>query len=260
MKKFDLPLILDIVFLFFAGLFISFTVLRYYLDSLSFVITISLLFSVMITAVGFKFMQKKHGSTILKKEELTKKKEAFFNLAFYNENELNSYFLKLFTKNGLKAENTKNGILLEEKGLIVKFAFKLTMLSCDDFVNIVKDTDKTVLLLTDTAQSDVFSYAKKINTKIVTGENLFLIMKKNELYPEIKFKLTAKEQIVKKRINIDLTRKKAKNFFVFGIMLLLFSFVVAFPIYYLIMGNLLIITSVILRFYGKQPENADSII
>jgi len=260
MKKFDLPLILDIVFLFFAGLFISFTVLRYYLDSLSFVITISLLFSVMITAVGFKFMQKKHGSTILKKEELTKKKEAFFNLAFYNENELNSYFLKLFTKNGLKAENTKNGIFLKEKGLIVKFAFKLTMLSCDDFVNIVKDTDKTVLLLTDTAQSDVFSYAKKTNTKIITGENLFLIMKKNELYPEIKFKLTAKEQIVKKRINIDLTRKKAKNFFVFGIMLLLFSFVVAFPIYYLIMGNLLIITSVILRFYGKQPENADSII
>jgi hypothetical protein len=261
MKKFDLPLILDIIFIFFASLFVSFTVLRYYLDSLTFVTIISFLISFLSVFIGYKLIFRKQKNIYLKNEELAKKNEIFFNLAFLSENDLKNYFIKLFLKAEIKAEKTKEGILLTERNQLVRFMFKLTPLNIDDFVATVKSNfNKDIILITDEVKSEVLSYAKKTEIKIVTGTNLFLLMKKHDLYPEISFTVKANEKIVKRRFNIELTRKKAKNFLLFGSVLLLFSMFVAFPIYYLVMGNILIITSVILRFYGKKPENTDTII
>jgi len=261
MKKFDLPFILDILFIFFASLFISFTVLRFYLDGLSYIVTISFLISFLAVFIGLKLLSDKHKNVFLKNEDNTKKKEIFFNLAFFNENDLISYFLLFFNKAEIKAEKTKEGIFLSDKNMLVKFCFKLTPLNSDDFIKSVKITgSKKILLLTDNTNSDVISYAKKTQVKIICGTDLYLLMKKYETYPQIKFSLKANEKIVKKRINIELSRKKAKNFLIFGAVLLLFSMFVAFPIYYLVMGNILIITSFILRFYGKKTENTDTII
>ena len=261
MKKFDLPLILDLIFIFFASLFLSFTILRYYLDNLTYIIVLSLLFSILSIIIGLKLLLNKHKNVYLKNNEVAKKNEVFFNLAFYNEKDLKKYFMKLFLKAEIKADNIKENIFLPEKKLLVKFLFKLTPLNTDDFVLAVKNnTNNEIVLITNEVNNDVISYAKKTNIKIITGTNIFLLMKKHELYPDISFSLKANEKIIKRKFNIELTRKKAKNFLVFGSVLLLFSLFVAFPIYYLVMGNILIITSVFLRFYGKKPENVDTII
>jgi len=261
MKKFDLPLILDLIFIFFASLFLSFTILRYYLDNLTYIIVLSLLFSILSIIIGLKLLLNKHKNVYLKNNEVAKKNEVFFNLAFYNEKDLKNYFMKLFLKAEIKADNIKENIFLPEKKLLVKFLFKLTPLNTDDFVLAVKNnTNNEIVLITNEVNNDVISYAKKTNIKIITGTNIFLLMKKHELYPDISFSLKANEKIIKRKFNIELTRKKAKNFLVFGSVLLLFSLFVAFPIYYLVMGNILIITSVFLRFYGKKPENVDTII
>jgi len=261
MKKFDLPLILDIIFIFFASLFVSFTLLRFYLDNLAFVIIISFLVSFICAFTGYKLLLGKHKNIFLKNEEVAKKNEVFFNLAFFCENDIKKFLLKLFLKAEIKAENTKSGIFLTDKKLLVRYMFKLTPINCDDFVKTVKNNDdKDVLLISDNILSEVYSYAKKVNIKLLSGTELFLLMKKYETYPDIKYSLKANEKIIKRHFNVEFTRKKAKNFLLFGGVLLLFSMFVAFPIYYLVMGNLFIIASVILRFYGKKPENNDPII
>lgn len=261
MKRLDFPLILDILFIFAAFFFLSFTVLRYYINSVTLSFWLGLLVAALSALIGFKLISPRHKNASLKAGDFDKKNEVFFNLALADEKTVQDYFLSLFEKKGIPAQKQSGGIYLTEKETLAVFMFKLTAFNADDLARVIKNSNgKKTAIFTDTANGEALSFAKKTGLQLIDSDSIFALMKDCEHYPECAYKLKTKEKIQIVNFNIQLTRKKAKRFLLFGGMLLLFSMLVAFPIYYLVAGNILIIISLFLKFYGKKPETPDKLI
>lgn len=257
MKKRIIPTVLDLIFVFSAGFIACFTVLRFYLKNLLASILIAFVIANLLTAL-FVFVSKRKSATYLLKAEDQNKMERTLNaLCLMNDAELTTFFKKLLTKMEVPFECEGDIITLKNTNAEIRYYFSFTKSHEGKIIDFYKQTGegKNLLVIGREFSGEVTTLTSRFGgrIKLLDGANLYLTMKRFEIFPEIKHELKTEKQ----RINLPramLSKKRAKQYFLYGLSLEFFAFFVFFPAYYVCFGAFLIIMSVVCFFFGIKDE------
>jgi hypothetical protein len=184
-------------------------------------------------------MSKKSLKKRLSAKDEALKQKLSLHLSLSNKNEVISIFSTLFSaeKHG---ENLQN----EEHFYFVNFHLK--PLSPDDIAQpIMFSTPKNKVILCNFISEEAKQLADNFSIKVIELDELYLMLKNNQLLPEKFIFEGVKKPSVFKKIKSRFNRKLSLPLFWSGLSLTLFSFVTFFPIYYIISGGLLLILSAV---------------
>lgn len=256
MKKKLIPAVLDVIFVFSATLAASFTVLRFYLKSFWWATALSLLLS-SLTALLFRSVsRRKDVAYSLKVADATRMEEALTALCLMNDGELSDFFQKLFSKMELPFKIEKSGLFLTEIRADVRFCFTFSKVHEGMITDLYKRTEsgRKLIVLGKSFSEEVLQLTDRFagRIRLVDGANLYLTMKRFELFPKKKETPSKKQRLNLPRALFN--KKRAKQYFLYGLTLEFFSFFVFYPVYYVCFGALLIVFSIVCFFFGIRDE------
>jgi hypothetical protein len=256
MKNLKLSIAVDSLFIFISCFFLAYAVIRYSGTSFA----PSLIFSVLISLVlGFLFLLyiiiKNDKSSVKLNEEnslLLLKTE----LCFMDKQDLLELFYNFYKQSKIKAEIQKDYIVLPELKCQIFFNFTYEKTDTTKIIECYKQTIKgykTVVLGIDfTPDAIALVNDLSLRIKLFDIKSVYLALKSQELLPKttIQKKVNKVSFIDKmKGVFIKSNGKKALGIGAIILLSARFSF---YPIYYIIFGSLMVIFSIVLRFWGKK--------
>lgn len=219
--------------------------------SIIFSLTISLLSSL----VFFKLFKKKSGKNIIKKEEEKRIKEMTIRLSFMKKSSLLTFFQRVFRKFNLNAEIKNGKLYIKEKGVLIFLHFDFDMVKKGEIIKYFNslESDDIGIIFSSSFSSEIISFISNFNgkLKLYDEKEIFSILKKAGIYPENDV-CFFKEKEKKWDFSLLLNKKRAKNYFFFGVIFMLYSFIVPIKIYYIIVGSVFLILSLTLKLFGKN--------
>ena len=261
MKKIKFYLLSDSFFIFIALFFTFYAIAKYNGSSFLSSLLLSSSFSA-ITTCGYAVF------TIIKNDkkegvyyEKEYKKALSNHLAFLDENEVLELFYKYYSSiyNDAKIDNKK--ITIPKIKTCIFPIFTIEKITTKEVINAYKQTKKgyktKILFSTSTSEVLLLSSSLKIRIELHDINSVYSALKSQELLP--KLEILGKQKIKLKPIIKNLFKKqKAGKFLLFGVLTLLFSTITFFSLYYVIFGAVLIIISIILKFFAPFESNKNS--
>ncbi len=256
MKKL-LPEILDLAFVTVATFAASFTVLRFYINSLALTIIISAIFSALVCLIFRLASKRKNVTYALKKKDAEMLDKVIFTLCIMTDEQLCNFFSTLFKKMDLPFTLDGNELILTQTNTRVCFYFTFSETYAGRVIEFYKQADKgqNIIVLGREFDEKTTALTRRFGNRItlIDSANLYLTLKRYETLPPINDEFIER----KKRINLPkslFSKNKAKKYFLYGVALNFFSFFVFYPIYYVCFGTALIIFSIICFFFGIKDE------
>lgn len=164
--------------------------------------------------------------------------------------------LKSIKKAGYNAVIEQNSIFLHEKKTCVFGLFSFDKITSDSIINCYKNTPLgyTTAIICTTLSPDASTLASNLSGKIsiVDISQLFVFLKENQMLPEITVKLARSKKHIKQLLKESFSRRRSGHFFYVGLIMLVFSFFVFYPKYYLIVGTLFCAFGLTCLLYGKK--------
>ena len=241
-------------------IFITSVALLNYLDLQFYTkILLSLTFS---TACAYFTL--KRSRNCYQKYILNKKEQELFDSILY-QMKINDFLINQeIIKNTLIACNIeikriKNKIYYEDYLIFNLFSFE--EISTKSIIKCYKKTpkNKKTLIFCSNVSSEGTEFLKDFSNRIkfLEFKELFLLMKKSNTFPTITDKRIEKKKDYKVILRQLFSKKYSGKFFYSGITMLVFSFFVFFPVYYLVIGTILCILGLVCRFYGKLEKKSE---
>lgn len=257
MKKNIIPAVLDVIFVFTATLAAGFTVLRFYLKSFWGALIPGILLA-LLTALLFRSVsRRKDVAYSLKAADSARMDEVINTLCLMTDKELNSFFKSLFEKMRLPFKIEESGLYLTEINAEVRFCLTFSKVYEGMITDLYKRTERgrRLIVVGSAFSEEVLQLTSRFADRIrlVDGANLYLTLKRFELFPEVKDTPLPKKQ----RLNLPralFNKKRAKQYFLYGLTLEFFSFFVFYPVYYVCFGAALILLSIACFFFGIKDE------
>ncbi|MBQ9514246.1 MAG: hypothetical protein IJR66_04645 [Clostridia bacterium] len=252
----------DTAFVFVACFLLSFFIFNYFTKRpYSYVLALSL--SLAVSVLAFKIISSAYISNKNASGNSRLVKNTLNHLCLSKEKDVKDLFYSAFIKKGYVAEIKRRYILLPKEKLQLFFVFSFDGLTKKDVVavyNMLSQSNRAVIYtneISEEVKDFVIRFNKKIN--VFYGKEVFDFLKDCEVLPDIDFVL---EEITAPKITAKtfIEKKKAKNYFVFGIIFLLLSFFVPLKLYYIIAGGIMISLSLFARLFGYIPEKKDAYI
>ena len=202
------------------------------------------------------FSDKKLNKKLLKKSDQDRAQAILNHFAVTKESETADFFESVFAKADTKFIRKDNRLIIAEQNAAVFFKFSFEPLSVENILSIYREFGGgKIIILTAAKSENAEKYLPAFeNLEIVTGEQVYLLLKKYDIYPALNEKEIKAENKFKSILKAVFARDKAKKFAFFGFSMLLFSLIIPFPLYYIIMGSLLLIISIICRIFGYKKE------
>lgn len=254
MKSFYIPAVIDAIFTSIASFIILLILFSYFVPH-PFNVILSGVIALLLSLFAYKYQikkgKKRGDDIILNKKYL----DTMAQFCLTPTTELLDLVENLAKKENLVVERKKGGIFLKEKNIFVFIKFTFDGINKTDVVkyfNRVTQKEKVVILSNEFSDS-VREFAERFNGKIILidGRLLYKRLAYHQMLPENRYTILNK-QVAKPKILANLNNKKrAKSFFTFGLIFLGMSYFAPIKLFYLIVGGLMIITSLVLRLYGK---------
>lgn len=249
MKFFSLPVILNTAFalafsfvLFFAGLAaINIPIWLKILLAAAVAVTLAALTMVKSSAV----YMKKNETKILKSE----KNAALKRLSHMKKHEITGLFRNLFNKAKV-AYREENGCFLCGSAMIVPI-FAPTDLNANDIKFMLDDApflyDRCYIIANgfDLSATD-FCAAERVDA--ISAENFLPVLKRYGLLPCAVNAAKPKKEGLLRRV---MKKVNGIKLIVYGAALFAMSFIVFYPVYYVVSGVIFIVFGLIARFFGK---------
>ena len=258
MSKFKLVNTFDNLFIVLSIFLISYAWINFYLHSLWLSFFLILIFTGSICVVLHFFLSKKNNKKILTNKTLKEIETNFF--AFQLMSQKNQVLLIKSTLKDCKNILTFNNFLTYEKDN-KKHLLTLDVLS-------PTTDDKLIKILSDFADAD-FDVLEIVNLKNETTIPLNILKEKtikfidksslysNHFLPAQKYPNKTQINYSESKLKFNeilknfLQRKKAKSYFLCGIILLFSSLIFPFSAYYVVMGSTLLFFSIMCIIYPK---------
>ena len=257
MKNFKISITFDSLFIFVSAFFLFYAIIRYsgvnFIPSLTLSILISLALGVVWTV--FSLIKKdKQGIKLAEENNLLSLKT---ELCFMSDKSLTDTLLKYYKKANIQAEKENDYIVLPELKCQVFSSFAFEKTDTTKIIEFYKQTKKgykTVVLSIDyTVDAVSLVNDLSLRIKLFDLNAVYLSLKEYNLLPKTTLtKKVNKISFVDKMKGIFI-KSNGKKALTLGIIILLSSKFSFYPVYYIIFGGLLIIFSLILRFWGKSP-------
>ena len=259
MKKGILKKTSDAAFVFTVGFLLSFFILNYFIKRpYSLVLSVSLALTVAV--ISFKIISAAYENGKTAKGNGRLITNTLNHLCLSKEKEVKDLFLSAFIKKGYVAELKRRYILLPKEKLQLFFVFSFDGLTKKDVVSAYNALSKgyRAVIYTNEISEEVKDFVIRFNRKVNVfyGKEVFDFLKDCEVLPDVDFVL---EEITAPKIGVKnfVEKKKAKNYFVFGVVFLLLSFLVPLKIYYVVAGGIMLTFSLFAKFFGYAPEKKD---
>ena len=222
-------------------------------STLSFIFALTL--SLLSSLIFFKLFKKKSGKDFLKKEEVKKIKEMTIRLSFMKKSSQLTFFLRIFKKFNLTAEIKNGRLYIKERGVVIFLHFDFDMVKKSEIIKYFNqlDGDDIGVIFSSSFSTEITSFIANFNgkLKLYDEKEVFSILKKAEIFPENDV-CFFREKEKKWDFSLLLNKKRAKNYFFFGVIFMLYSFIVPIKLYYIIVGSIFLILSLSLKLFGKN--------
>ncbi len=258
MKKFSFSLITDTVFTGVCAFFLSLIIAGYFAPY-PYNIIFSVCASLIALIFAFKHFYAKQSKKYLSKFEENRFFDSMTALNFMTKDQLYALFSKLFKCKGYDLEKKNSYYYLPQKNALIFIFFGYETPAKKDIVrafNCLLD-GQIAILIGETFTFDAIDFANRFSGKIrlIDGKDVYDGLKELDILPTSNLpalKAPAKTS-GKKIANNLLNKKRAKKYFIFGIVFLFLSYFVPIKLYYIICGSIILILSLIVRLFGKEP-------
>ncbi len=259
MSKFKIINLIDKLFVTITIFLIIFAWINFYIQNLWITFVLSLIFSSACVFVLYYFLDKSQQKENIKKDSISKINDNFLYFR------LLSHEKKLSLLNSILSLDYETSIInstltyssVNKKHLVI-IATNLEKIDQNELINLLSEYSDIKIDCIDIICSD---FDTNINTKIFKDKEINLV-NKTKLYNEF-FKqhdLYPNSDNIDKSINklkfIDILRavfapRKAKSYFFCGLILIFSSIILPYNTYYIIVGSMLLLFSIICKIYPK---------
>ena len=240
MKKINFALISDALFFTLCAFILSFTAVRFYLKSALTALIIAIGCAAAVLIISLFALISRRKKRLLASIGESEKKSLSLHLSVCTPTNVKNLFKNAF--DGTYIEGNR----LQDEENIYFFNFKLSPLSADDIAAVIRDeSEKKKHVYCCEISSAAQSLAEDFQITVKTIAHVYALLKDNNLLPE-KYALgNVKKPNFFKKIKRRFNRKIAAPLFFCGLTLLFFSFFVSFPVYYTVVGGILLVLSAV---------------
>ena len=249
MKKIDFPLIADTLFYTAAIFLLGLGLLRFCGVPFGVSLPCAILLGLAAGAICFFFSFLSHNRRAVSKKERDERDALMLHLALENSERVRALLLESFKAVGKEAYLKGDDVFCDGKTVIPIFCME--PVSADAAANVLKKYREEPFCIacknvTPEAEKLLLSFGKET----MRENDVYEVVKTGGCYPEKLICCDIPRKTVKTRLRVAFSKKYARPFFVSGLLLLIMSLFVLFPVYYLITGAALMITAVLVRAVG----------
>lgn len=251
MKKYLIPLIVDLGFLLFVTFTLSLIFTSYFLPYPKNLI-VAICLALLIFLLEFKLLKSKSDKRLSKSVKKTQLERLKEHLSMLKKSEALDIFYAVFKKKGFSVDRKKGGLYIKEKSALILTCFEFLELDKTFIVkafNKLNKSDTAFILATD-CKKEILDFAKRFNGRIsiVLTLDIYEFLEKNSALPHLQeVKATPKIKVVLKGF---FTKKRALKFFFLGLTFLILSVFAFYKYYYVILGSILMIIGIVSRLFG----------
>ncbi|MBP5242356.1 MAG: hypothetical protein J6Z36_01530 [Clostridia bacterium] len=238
MKKIDLPLWSDTLFVFLSLWLILLCVFRYYRFALWLSILLCTLLSLLCAAGACFLLYRRRKKKFLVGRDKEEKEKLMLHLALSSEKSNKKLFAPVIAEGGMP----------EDKVFLL---FTMQPLSADRVAEKIRLCENGEFQIYCNALSPE---AKKLcddfSITVTDGEAVYALLKEKNLLPDKYICGEAKKRTARERVKFSFRKKNSRSFFISGAGLLVLSLFSFFPVYYIVSGSLLLFAALAVRLFG----------
>lgn len=253
MKKIDLPLWSDTLFLFICCFLLSFCALRYFLRGLWLCLVLAAVIAVSCAILLHLLLRRRRQKRHAAEQEREKVAALAFHLALDSPAHNAARIAECLNAQDDRAAPFRavNGRAVSDCATVFPL-FRFERVTADDLVCVLRDASphKTVWAggFTDEARklADTFELQLKDATQV------YALLQDSGCLPETMLAPPTQKTDWRTKLRFRLRRESWRGYAFSGAFLLLFSLLTVFPLYYILSGGLLLSIAVLIRFFGKK--------
>ena len=251
MKKFDFPLIADVLFYTLAAWFVLVGVLRAAHVAGGVCFAAATLIALAFGGVLLFAFSLRRRRRALGKAEREEREKLMLHLALETDERVRAALLAALCADGKDAHC--EGDALAADGTVVVPVFTMQPLSADTVARLLKTYKERPFLLACNALSpEAEGLLRAFGRSAMRGEEVYELFRRTDTMPAPLICGELPRRSAKKALKRAFSRRNAYPFFVSGAGLLLMSLYVFFPVYYLVAGSLLLFAAVLIRTFGRE--------
>lgn len=240
----------DIIFTFFVAFICTLFLFRYVGIKLFPAVLLAILCGILTACAIFTLLQSKRKTIFLKRSDEAKKAKLLFHLACLSDEEKTNFFIENFPSDTPAKRFGRLRLVTDTHFYQLRFTF--APVTADDVATFSRlKTSKEKVLLCSKMEDDAYALAQKLNIRTLTGNEVYALLKDSNALPERYLGDENRDVKGKRRFELWFARKNAKPFLTAAALTLFTAFVSPFPYYYYIFGGILLLTSILIRIFGK---------
>lgn len=249
MKKIDLPLILDVIFYTACSFLLSVGILRYFRVATWAVFTVSVLIALAIGTGCSLLIAHDHRKKHCTKQAQKQREAVMLHLTLAPTGDTVATLAAAYRAEGKEVETGEETLSVD--GIATIPLFTMQPVSADAVAVLLKKYGKENFVL---ACNDLTPQARSLLSSFgrasAESEEIYTLLERTGTTPSPLICGEIPRHPLKHKLRRTFSKKNARPFFVSGSVLVLMSLFTFFPLYYLITGALLLITSVGVRALG----------
>ncbi len=245
MRRINLPLVLDTLFMGVCAFLLFFTAIRFYTKSAAAALLFGIAAGLIFGTLGYLYIGRKQNTKLLISRDEKNKKLLALHLSLSSD-----VYIRRLLRNLLGGDARIMGlrILCGEK--VYFHDFKMHPLTEDDVAKIIKRKGDKKVLYCNSVSPEATVLSKNFSIEVRTLDGLYNDLKESGLLPEKYVFEDAPKTKFTDKIKKRFTRKLCAPLFRSGAALLVLSYFTFFPIYYVISGSILLILSAVALAVG----------
>ncbi len=203
------------------------------------------------------FLDRKREKLFLKKQDEETMEKLMLHLALSTPRQNAEFFRRFFAEkeeNGETKTRTAAGLNAVETAEILYFPlFTVRPADGDEAAAVVRaKTEKQKCILCGQLSPEAEKLCSRLNIQTKVAKDVYAMLKEGNALPEHYLCEEAFAKKKKKRLKLYFAKSNSRHFLLGGILILLTSLITPFPLYYLIFGSALILSSVFVRIFGYR--------
>lgn len=249
MKKINFALVSDVVFYAVSVWFLSAALLRGTRAETWVCFVCATLTGLAAGILTFVLLYRRRSKRLLGKREREQRDALMLHLALETPERVRAALLTALRADGKDAHCEGDALCADGRKMIPQFTMQ--PLSADAVAGLLRrHGTQPFTLLCNSLSPEAAQLLDAFGRNAMAGDEVYALFLRTQTMPEPFICGEIPRRTLQKKIKLAFSKRNARPFFVSGMMLLIMSLFVFFPVYYLITGSVLLITAVLVRAFG----------
>lgn len=242
-------MIADMLFYGVCAFFLTLCISRYYRMPLGICFALASLITPIVLGISFLLLYRKSCKKFLTKKQLKDRDALLFHLALEKQERVRAALLEAFLADGKDAHCEGDELCVDGRPVVALFS--LEPIGADEIAKLIRKFEKrefTVVCKSLTAEAE--KLLSSFSLKALREDEVFDLFTRTNKTPNPLICGEVPRKTFRKTMVRAFSKKNAHPFFLSGILLLIMSLFVMFPVYYLTAGAVLLALSIGVRLLG----------